>query len=98
MEITKTVINETHVQYTANEGGYIYQGTFVFTPEEYAKQTDLSLGAAIATEYAEWKAHMLAPIPIPTDEDKLRRLEQIARDQAALDAEAEKLMAELEVE
>ena len=96
--IEKTTLEEVHVQYTVDPGdGYIYQGILVFTPEEYAKQTDKTIDAAISVVYDEWMQHMTAPIHVPTDEEKTKRLEQIVRDKASLVAEELKLKAELEV-
>jgi len=93
--VEKTVVEEVNVQYTVDEDGYIYQGILTFTPEEYAKQTDKTMDAAIAVVYDKWMEHMLAPIHVPTDEEKTKRLEQIARDKATLDKEETKLTAEL---
>ena len=93
--IAKQTIEEVHVQYTVDEDGYIYQGILVFTPEEYAKQTDKTIDAAIAVVYDKWMEHMMAPIYVPTDDEKTKRLEQIERDLASLAGEKVKLTAEL---
>ena len=95
MDIVKQVIEQVQVQYTVDEDGYIYQGILVFTPEEYAKQTDKTMDAAIAVVYDKWMEHMLAPIHVPTDEEKTKRLEQIERDLTSLAGEKVKLTAEL---
>jgi hypothetical protein len=91
--VTKNAVQYTELQYTVEEDGFVYQGTIRSEGEK--AMDEKAADAAIAAEFAQWKALMQAPAKVMTVEEKTATAARLEKDAAYAAAKAATLRAEV---